>query len=529
MGKYEKYQNDGNLEGIDALHGCALQINRDASSSDNFHINFIALNYFRTILNVFNDDSRLEAAIKLQQELKDLIRTKPPFLAEFKLFPDCKALIQLSNHYKLGEEDDDLSIPEGSFLDELLREARKPENRLNRIGSTDLKCQLYELNEINLYKSLVPLEISFIERISEKKESIEKYSDAILREIDFLIELHYKNDIEGQRRLFDCLMRVSNDSICSVIDTISKLKRESINNSQKQGLLRQCMEIFKSTDDAALIQSVCKLLIDVLKCPEIISDPMNLIQISLNSPNAPGALKHLLTLPKLDMNSLILEIINDQIPLKNRLILLKGIGSRFSKELKHSTIEECKNYFVIWAELIQFIRDNSTTSNNNRLLHGIVKESHVVLESFLSCSALNRIESDVLLLEGSRDRESVLLLFKTVQQATRGLQVICNHLKYDIINKSSDQLAIPNLKRSLESVIFRVKELLTRSGCLGAFWMGNLKHRDLDGQELSSQVELLKIYEHESKSESGHDIDSSEGFIKLSESFIIDTDTDSEI
>ena len=54
----------------------------------------------------------------------------------------------------------------------------------------------------------------------------------------------------------------------------------------------------------------------------------------------------------------------------------------------------------------------------------------------------------------------------------------------------------------MESVIFRVKEILTKSGCSGAFWMGNLKHRDLEGHELSSQVELLKIeYDEESLSE----------------------------
>lgn len=43
------------------------------------------------------------------------------------------------------------------------------------------------------------------------------------------------------------------------------------------------------------------------------------------------------------------------------------------------------------------------------------------------------------------------------------------------------------------------------------------------------QVEISKIYEHESESKRELDIDSSEGFVKLSESFIIDTDNDSEI
>ena len=38
---------------------------------------------------------------------------------------------------------------------------------------------------------------------------------------------------------------------------------------------------------------------------------------------------------------------------------------------------------------------------------------------------------------------------------------------------------VPKLKRSLEVFVYRVKAMLTVNQCLEAFWLGNLKNRDL--------------------------------------------------
>ena len=38
---------------------------------------------------------------------------------------------------------------------------------------------------------------------------------------------------------------------------------------------------------------------------------------------------------------------------------------------------------------------------------------------------------------------------------------------------------VPMLKRSLEGFVYRVKAMLTVNKCLEAFWLGNLKNRDL--------------------------------------------------
>lgn len=525
LGKFEKYQSAGSLESIDALQGCVIQMPSEgacSSISEDFHLKFIVLNYFRTVLNVFEgENSRLEVSIKIQQELRELLKTKPAFLAEFRLFPECQTLIQL-NSGNILKGDDDFFIPKGSFLESLLQDARKPENRANRsISSSSADQQLCEVNETSFQKALIPLNISLLDRIASSVHD-KNVPEFIYKEIDCLIETKYRNDIDSQRTLLDVLIKLMPIITVEGIEVILKCKKETISISQRATLLKLCKEIFKPRDNdpysLILTQNVCKLLIDVLKCPELISDPMNLVKTCLSNSNKPnGVLKSLLMLPNLEINNLINEIKNEKISLKNRLILLKAFAYRFAEKLKCSEIGECQRVLLIWADLIQFIRSTGI----QKLLQGIVKDSHVVLESFLSSNSLKQVEVDALLLEESGQRESVILLLKTAQQSTRGLQIICNHLKYSKSRgeKSNDSLSIPNLKKTLETLIFRVKEILTRSGCLGAFWMGNLKHRDLDGQEISSQVELMKLTE-DSEDEEGAISSESE---KLSEEFIYDS------
>ncbi|XP_030543859.1 Fanconi anemia group D2 protein homolog isoform X2 [Rhodamnia argentea] len=83
-------------------------------------------------------------------------------------------------------------------------------------------------------------------------------------------------------------------------------------------------------------------------------------------------------------------------------------------------------------------------------------------------------------------QELVIQLVKELQKATRTLQTLCSEAKG--LKQMSITSKIPAMKRSLERLLFRVKALLHNpsSGC--AFWMGNLKHKDLAGQVVSSQA-----------------------------------------
>ena len=77
---------------------------------------------------------------------------------------------------------------------------------------------------------------------------------------------------------------------------------------------------------------------------------------------------------------------------------------------------------------------------------------------------------------------------KSLQPATRLLQVHCS------LVKSRQHLAALNqaasLKKELESLIFEVKVLLQTHNVRETFWMGNLKHKDLQGKETSSQMQV---------------------------------------
>ncbi|KAJ7964604.1 Fanconi anemia group D2 protein-like [Quillaja saponaria] len=80
----------------------------------------------------------------------------------------------------------------------------------------------------------------------------------------------------------------------------------------------------------------------------------------------------------------------------------------------------------------------------------------------------------------------IINLVKQLQMATRTIQTLCSEAKG--MKRTNITSKIPSTKRSMERFLFHVKALLytTPSGC--TFWMGNLKHKDLSGEVVSSQA-----------------------------------------
>ncbi|KAK2186158.1 hypothetical protein NP493_212g05055 [Ridgeia piscesae] len=83
-------------------------------------------------------------------------------------------------------------------------------------------------------------------------------------------------------------------------------------------------------------------------------------------------------------------------------------------------------------------------------------------------------------------RDDVQLLLKNLQLSTRSLHHLCGHSK--IMKDIALTNQVPLLKKSLETFVYRVKAMLTMAQCLEAFWLGNLKNRDLRGEEILSQA-----------------------------------------
>ncbi|XP_007437862.1 Fanconi anemia group D2 protein-like [Python bivittatus] len=84
-----------------------------------------------------------------------------------------------------------------------------------------------------------------------------------------------------------------------------------------------------------------------------------------------------------------------------------------------------------------------------------------------------------------KHREDVQSLLKTLQLSTRQLHHMCGHSK--IHQDTGLTSHVPLLKKSLELFVYRVKAMLALNHCQEAFWVGILKNRDLQGEEILSQ------------------------------------------
>ncbi|XP_069563483.1 Fanconi anemia group D2 protein [Brachyistius frenatus] len=108
-----------------------------------------------------------------------------------------------------------------------------------------------------------------------------------------------------------------------------------------------------------------------------------------------------------------------------------------------------------------------------------LKYGRLFLESFL------KLGMPLLDYSFKRHKEDVQSLLKTFQLSTRQLHHMCGHSKMNQDTSLTNH--VPALKKSLELFVYRVKAMLTLNNCQEAFWMGNLKNRNLKGEEILSQ------------------------------------------
>ncbi|XP_010187583.1 PREDICTED: Fanconi anemia group D2 protein-like, partial [Mesitornis unicolor] len=85
-----------------------------------------------------------------------------------------------------------------------------------------------------------------------------------------------------------------------------------------------------------------------------------------------------------------------------------------------------------------------------------------------------------------KHRDDVQSLLKTLQLSTRQLHHMCGHSK--IRQDIGLTNHVPLLKKSLEQFVYRVKAMLAFNHCQEAFWVGILKNRDLQGEEILTQA-----------------------------------------
>lgn len=125
--------------------------------------------------------------------------------------------------------------------------------------------------------------------------------------------------------------------------------------------------------------------------------------------------------------------------------------------------------------------------DSHPVLHACLKYGRLFVEAFLKqCMPL-------LDFSFRKHREDVLSLLETFQLNTRLLHHLCGHSKIHQDMKLTKH--VPLLKKTLELLVCRVKAMLVLNNCREAFWLGNLKNRDLQGEEIVSQDSQESIAE----------------------------------
>ena len=177
------------------------------------------------------------------------------------------------------------------------------------------------------------------------------------------------------------------------------------------------------------------------------------------------------------------------------------------------------NIVSLFVQMITLIRRISSRP----ILRSTLVYGQTFLEGFLTVGMplLNKLMKS--------DRDEVQALIKRLQACTRQLHHLTCH------TKSNKDIAltgrVPLLKKLLETFVLRVKEMLAANNCTEAFWVGNLKQRNLKGEEIKSQVENFSDEDSESIKENEENSDNdciSELSVSSENEEVIDAKEESE-
>ncbi|KAJ1287788.1 hypothetical protein BS78_02G037500 [Paspalum vaginatum] len=140
-----------------------------------------------------------------------------------------------------------------------------------------------------------------------------------------------------------------------------------------------------------------------------------------------------------------------------------------------TTLEEIWKSVKVFVSLVTMCRSHEKVS-----MHAVaVKHGGKFIDTFLK--AFNFLETQF-----NQHNDIILKMLRELQKATRIIQTICSEAKGN--KRTMITSKVPPVKRSMERLLFQVKALLHNCSTEDKFWMGNLKHKDLHGHVVSSQV-----------------------------------------
>ncbi|XP_055384821.1 Fanconi anemia group D2 protein homolog [Condylostylus longicornis] len=172
-----------------------------------------------------------------------------------------------------------------------------------------------------------------------------------------------------------------------------------------------------------------------------------------------------------------------------------SISRNHSEMESLKTWEDLCNNLNILLDIIQ-----STDIPRNYSLY--IKYSHSFIKVFLD-SGLPSFEKSL-----RKNPERFNTLLKNLQYNTRFLHNLCCHSK--AIKNNAIVAQIPFVRETVEKLLYKVQATLAANKCVSAFWMGPLKNKDIQGEEISlSQPSAIDIINKKSKNNEECNDDSS--------------------
>lgn len=285
--------------------------------------------------------------------------------------------------------------------------------------------------------------------------------------------------------------------------TVAKYLQKHENYCYQLSTATALIEFLKSIQEFSENSTVLKILRDMAqnflsqqwKCPDGIPEKGLIYNQSIDRltsiyfiNNEIISLKNL-TLQLTD-DIKVLKSRNDSLPSfksfnkANFPILYRNLGTALHEATKTRLSKGLTNseHLVLWkdvATILKYMADIAKTLETRNNLSAFFKKSLPVLKLFLSQGI------PILDIQFKSETQEVLEILKLLQQSTRFLQSLCCHsrLKKDtaLISK------VPFMRQLLETLIYKVKAVLAANKCSEAFWMGNLKNKNIHGEVISTQ------------------------------------------
>lgn len=452
----EKLSNGGILDNIDALLGCPVMGPDDGDTCE--RISSVSLsNWIRSLINAFYDQEDKDIQSKCLLRLS-LLQKCSSNMSTTKI--DTKEIVNVDHESTL-----DLKCYDEEFLRSLNLSQKVS------LSKTDTT------KEILPEQLIIHLNPGVIVKYSHQTGEVREF---ILKEILTISKLSTwedtdiinvlagtKMDLQVTVHLIEELTR--RESTCPLLEMINSIINgvdcANLSGDQMCCLVKLC-QMVPGVDRQALISET---LINFIFSPEC------------STPDAGQLLEGLCALhdDSVEFITLMMSRLSTSefTVWKKKLSLHAGLSASLSR-IKQEHVPVIIGGIKLFDRIVQMGRGGIETG----FAEATFKYGKVFLER-LTKDAIPVLQGKFL-----DHRQEILESFKPLQCATRSLQIMCNHLKPQRLPKYKNLL--PPLKRSLEALLYGVKRLLQVNNCLSAFWIGNLKHRTIDGAETNSQVPI---------------------------------------